>query len=86
MYNFLINYMAIAIATGITSYITIFRPLIQEIRKQELDHAMGNSPKVACILCIIISTILAPALLFSIFTLNKEEFVTNYVKKLKNNS
>ncbi len=82
--NILGYYVAIALATGFTSYFSIYKPILKSL--QEEGHVLwelDNPAMTACIL-MLLSTLFAPILIKATLFGASEEFIETYKENILN--
>lgn len=82
--NFLGYYSAGALATGITSYFTIYKPILRDLQSKGWHTWELENPKKTALILILVSTILAPALLKMSICGAREDFIEKYTNNLIN--
>jgi len=63
MFELLYGYLAFALATGILSWLYLFRPCLQEALALGIRNEITTSPKLTSIVWIIMNTVIAPLVL-----------------------
>jgi hypothetical protein len=74
-------YIVFCIATGITSYFTLFKPLISEMKKRNLNTDCINKVYYAVSTCSIIA-LKAPFVFLVVLKGADEEFLNNVIESI----
>lgn len=80
--NMLGYYLAVASATGVTAYFTIYRPILKQLKEEGYDLWEFNNPKQTAMVLMFISTIFAPLLLKATIFGASENFIETYIENV----
>ena len=78
-WGFLYSYVAFSVSIGITSYFTLYRPILRNELKDSGAFEVTN-PKLSAIILIVISSLLAPMLFKLTLTGPTKAFRQTYVE------
>lgn len=82
IYSIFVSYVIFCIATGLTSYFTLFRPLMEEIERRDLE--LKGSKIVSAFTTTILMAFKAPLVIFTVLKGADEDFFNSVIEEISN--